>query len=146
MAGGRRTAAIVAAQYFRQIPCITTVYAGSSESRALLRISERGVSKAVLVKLSKNEILKISEENNISPQTFTKNYVIAAEGKNRKNAQAVCIFLATYWNTEHARPPDDRKLRELKPDPYWITVDGQHLLPKPGVWKYPPIPLNLIYA
>jgi hypothetical protein len=146
MSGGRRTAAIVAAQYFRQVPCITTVYAGSSESRALLRISERGTSKAVLVKLSKKEVLKISEENNISPQTFTKNYVIATEGQNRKNAQSVCIFLATYWNTDHARPPDDRKLRELKPDPYWITVDGQHLLPKPGIWKYPPIPLNLIYA
>jgi hypothetical protein len=47
--GGRRTAAIVAAQYLKKIPCITTVYVGSSESRALIRISERGVSKLLLM-------------------------------------------------------------------------------------------------
>ena len=34
MVGGRRTAAIVAAQYLKRIPCISTVYVGSSESRA----------------------------------------------------------------------------------------------------------------
>ena len=38
MAGGRRTAAIVAAQYMKKIPGITTVYAGSSETRSLIRI------------------------------------------------------------------------------------------------------------
>lgn len=42
MAGGRRTAAVVASQYLKRIQCITTVYAGSSETRALIRISERG--------------------------------------------------------------------------------------------------------
>ena len=47
MVGGRRTAAIVAAQYFKRIKCITTVYVGSSESRALIRISERGTSRMV---------------------------------------------------------------------------------------------------
>ena len=56
MVGGRRTAAIVAAQYLKRLSCITTVYAGSSESRALIRISERGVSKAILMKLKSDEI------------------------------------------------------------------------------------------
>jgi hypothetical protein len=25
-------------------------------------------------------------------------------------------------------------------------VGAQHVLPKPGVWKYPPLPLNFIYS
>jgi len=139
--GGRRTAASVAAQYLKSISCISTVYAGSSESRALMRISERGVSKAVLMKFSEEEICQIAETCQILPRTFKKNYVIAHTRK-----KSICIFQATYEYTNQARPPDDGKLRELKPDLNWLSVGGQHLLPKPGVWKHPPLPLNLIYT
>ena len=141
MVGGRRTAAIVAAQYLRNIPCITTVYAGSSESRALIRISERGVSKAILMKFNEEEVRQMAIENKLQPRTFTKNYVVAKERKH-----SICVFQATYAYTDYSRPPDDGKLRELKPDLNWLTVGGQHLLPKPGVWKYPPLPLNFIYT
>lgn len=146
MVGGRRTAAIVAAQYIKQLGCISTVYAGSSESRSLIRISERGVSKAILIKFSKEEVDQIAASNNISPRAFSKNYVIAYEDKNKHNKEAVCLFQATYAYTDHARPPDDGKLREINPDPYWLIVGSQHVLPKPGVWKYPPIPMNVIYS
>ncbi len=145
MVGGRRTAAIVAAQYIKRLGCLSTVYAGSSESRSLIRISERGVSKAILVKFSKEEVDQVSEVNRISPRVFTNNYVIAHEIKN-KQKESVCIFQATYAHTDHARPPDDGKLREINPDPYWLTVGAQHILPKPGVWKYAPIPVNVIYS
>ena len=141
MAGGRRTAAIVAAQYLKRIPCISTVYAGSSESRALYRISERGVSKAALMRFSNDEIRHIAESQQMAPRTFKKNYVIAKKGKTN-----VCIFQATYAYTDHSRPPDDGKLRDIKPDLNWLAVGEQHILPKPGVWKYPPIPLNVIYS
>ena len=141
MAGGRRTAAIVAAQYLKRIPCITTVYAGSSGSRALIRISERGVSKAILMKFTENETNQIAGANNISPITFKKNYVVARDRKDN-----ICIFQVVYYLTNHAKPPDDGKLRELKFDLYWQTVDGQYILPKPGVWKYPPLPHNIIYT
>lgn len=145
MVGGRRTAAIVAAQYVKRLGCLSTVYAGSSESRSLIRISERGVSKAILVKFSKEEVDQVSEVNKISPRVFTNNYVVAHEMK-KKQKESVCIFQATYAYTDHARPPDDGKLREINPDPYWLTVGAQHILPKPGVWKYAPIPVNVIYA
>ena len=79
MAGGRRTAAIVASQYMKRIPGITTVYAGSSESRSLLRISERGVSKAVLMKFTFKELEQILENNNLSPHIFKKYYMVARE-------------------------------------------------------------------
>ncbi len=141
MAGGRRTAAIVAAQYMKRIPCISTIYAGSSESRALLRISERGPSRSVLMKFTATEMEKIAEENNMAPQTFKKNYVVA-----RENKSGICIFQATYSPTDQSRFPDDGKLRDLKPDLSWLTIGGQHILPKPGVWKRPPIPLNIIYS
>lgn len=141
MVGGRRTAAIVAAQYLKRLSCITTVYAGSSESRALIRISERGVSKAILMKLKSDEIDQIAEANNITPQSFKNNYLVAREKK-----AGICIFQATYSYTNHSRPPDDGKLREIKPDLNWLTVGGQHIIPKPGVWKYPPLPTNVIYT
>lgn len=141
MAGGRRTAAIVAAQYLKRIPCISTVYASSSESRALIRISERGVSKAVLMKLSVDDMTQIAAESKMTLRTFKKNYLVENVGK-----KGICLFQATYAYTDHSRRPDDGKLREIKPDLNWLSVDGQHILPKPGVWKYPPLPINLIYT
>jgi hypothetical protein len=141
MVGGRRTAAIVAAQYFKRMPCITTVYAGSSESRALIRISERGTSRSVLMQFSEGEMAEIAAAGNISLLKFKKNYLVGRIGNN-----GVCIFQTTYAYTNQARPPDDGKLRDLKPDLYWLSVGGQHILPKPRVWKYPPLPLNVIYS
>jgi hypothetical protein len=141
MSGGRRSAAIVAAQYLKRIPCISTIYAGSSESRALFRISERGVSKATLLLLGKNEVEQICQEHKLSPQSFQRKYVV-----EKKEETFVCIFQTTYAWTTHARFPDDGKLRDLNPDPYWMTVGSQHILPKPGIRKSPPLPFNLIYS
>ncbi len=141
MVGGRRTAAIVAAQYLKRIPGISTVYVGSSESRALTRICERGVSKSVLMKRSIKELDEIAEAHRLSPRSFKKNYVVA-----REKRCGVCIFQASYARTYHAREPEDGKLREVKSDLHWLTVGEQHILPKPGVLKYPPLPLNVIYT
>ncbi len=141
MVGGRRTAAIVAAQYLRRIPCICTIYAGSSESRAVIRICERGVSKTVLIKLTAEESAQIADANSMGVRSFRKNYVVAHH--HREN---ICLFQVTYFPTEQARPPDDGKLRELKPEMNWLTVGRQQILPRPGVWRYPPFALNVIYS
>ena len=141
MVGGRRTAAIVAAQYLKSIPCIATIYVGSSESRSLIRISERGTTKLVLMKFSEKEISQIAGENDLTVTSFKKNYMVAKD-----KSDGIFIFQTTYTYTNHARPPDDGKLRELKPDLYWLTIGGQHILPKPGVWKYPPVKSNIIYT
>ena len=141
MAGGRRTAAIVAAQYMKKIPGITTVYVGSSEARSLIRISERGLSKAVLMRFPAEDINQLLENNGLTPRSFKKNYVV-----DRLDKDSVCIFQATYAQTYHSRPPEDGKLQEIKPDVNWLTVGEQHIMPKPGVWKYPPLPINIIYT
>lgn len=141
MVGGRRTAACVAAQYFRRIPCITSVYAGSSETRALIRLSEQGVSKTVLMRLSPQELDHLAEVSDMYQRTFRKNYVLDSEEEG-----SVCIFQVSYSRTEQSRPPEDGKLRELKPDLYWLTVHTQQFLPLPGVWQHPPLPFNVIYS
>ncbi|MFP4532943.1 MAG: hypothetical protein ACLFNS_09700 [Desulfobacterales bacterium] len=141
MVGGRRTAAIVAAQFLRRIPCISTVYVSSSESRTLLRYSERGVTKIVLIKLSQKEMSRIAEANKMTIMEFKENYLITREGKNW-----VFLFQVTYSYTSHAIPPDTGKLRELKLESYWLTVGSQQILPRPHVWFYPPLYYNLIYS
>lgn len=141
MAGGRRTAAIVAAQYLKQVRGITTVYASSSESRALFRVSERGVAKFVLTNLDREALEAIATENGFSLQKVTKNFVVA-----RQKRDYVCVLQVTYQWTSQARPPEDGKLREIKPDLNWLTVGEQHIIPKPNVWKYAPMPVNLIYT
>jgi hypothetical protein len=141
MAGGRRTAAIVAAQYLRRLNCITTVYAGSSESRALLKISETGVSKFVLMNFEIEDLNRIASNNNMAIKSFRKNYLISANKK-----EGVCLFQVSYSTSASARPPEDGKLRELKPDLSWLRVGSQQLIPKPGVWRHPPLPINLIYT
>ena len=93
------------------------------------------------MKFTNEEMDQIAEDNNLVPRTFKKNYVVA-----RQKTDGICIFQATYAFTNHARPPDDGKLREIKPDLNWLTVGGQHILPKPGVWKYSPLSMNLIYT
>jgi len=84
---------------------------------------------------------QIAEAGNLSVRSFKKNYLVAREGKS-----GICIFQAIYDYTDPARPPDDKKLREIKPDLYWLTVGGQQILPKPGIVKHPPLPVNLIYS
>ena len=141
MSGGRRTAAIVAAQYFRQFDGITTIYVSSSESRNLLRIDEKGVSKAVLVKLSTEKIKELAEVAGITQNSFTKNYVVA-----RHRRSYVCILNVRYDYTIHAVPPEGGRLRELKVDANWLTVSEEHILPKPSVLHHAPIPCKMIYS
>jgi hypothetical protein len=141
MAGGRRTAAIVSAQYFKRLDYLSTIYAGSSESRCLFKLSHGAVSKTILMELSEDDINQLCETNHISRRSFSKNYLIDRYGKS-----GVGIFQTIYSPTVHSCPPEDGRPRELNPDVFWITVDSQYLLPCPDVWRYPPLSYNVIYS
>jgi hypothetical protein len=141
IAGGRRTAAVVASQFLRKLPFISTIYASSSESRALLRFSENGISNAVIMNISNEQIKNIAEQNKITIKKFKENYMIAKIDK-----EYICIFVTIYDFTEHSRPPYDGKLRELKSDLNWLTVSKQLILPKTGKLDIAPLPANLIYS
>lgn len=141
MVGGRRTAAVVAAQYLKRLSCISTIYVASSESRALIRITERGVSKCVLIRLSDGEMTQLAETSHISPSRLKKYYMMAYESKG-----GVFVFNTAYARTSHGLPPESGKLRDLAPEPFWLTVCYQQILPRPGARDWSPIPCNLIYA
>ncbi len=141
MSGGRRTAAIVAAQYFRQLDGITTIYVSSSESRNLLKIDERGISKSILVKLSVERVRDLAKLAGITQNSFTKNYVIARQGRSY-----ICILNVRYDYTVHAQPSEGGRLRDLKADANWLTVSQEHILPKPSVVHRGPIPYKMVYV
>lgn len=141
LAGGRRTAAIVAAQYFSNFKGIATVYVSSSESRSLIRIDERGVSKSVLIKLEEPDIRKLMDITGMNQATFSKNYVIARQRKNY-----ISMFNVKYDRTPHALLSEGGRLRELKPDSNWLTVSEEQILPRPSVISHPPIPYKMVYS
>ena len=93
------------------------------------------------MRFTNEEIRQLAEAQKMPLRSFRKNYVIADKGRHN-----ICIFQASYAYTTYSRPPEDNKLREINPDVNWLTVGAEHLLPKPGVKKYPPINLNLIYT
>ena len=138
--GGRRTAAVVAAQFLKKMEFISTVYVASSESRCLTRLSERGVSKFVLMRLPLEEIAMLAEENHMEINTFAKRFLVEFQDNF-----GVCILHVAYQNTAPSKPPEDGKLRRLNPDYQWLTVSNQLLLPLPGNPEVYPIPYSTIY-
>ena len=140
MAGGRRTAASVAAQYLKRLNSISTVYVSSSESRCVLRFSERGISRYTLVRFTLSEMMEIAEENSMNLDTFTKSYVIDYEEKD-----GVCILRVDYDHTQPAKPPADGKIRAIKAEGAWTTISGQFVMPTSGAWKYPLLKVNVVY-
>ena len=139
--GGRRTAAMVAAQFLRQVIGISTIYVTSSESRVCYRFSERGISKYILVKLTKADLQNIAEIQGLKLDTIKRDYLVAEEGNI-----GIAVFQATYNYTSHARLPEDGKLRELNLEYSWLTVTSQSILPRPGVWAKSPLPFKFIYT
>ncbi len=142
LVGGRRTAAVLAARYLERFDFISTVYVASSEARSLTRISEQGVSKYALIRVSDADIKELSQEANMSTKAFSEAYLI---DKNEKYG-GVGIFLVSYKRNEHSLPPPDGKLRDLNPDFRWLTVDLQLLVPPPSNGDIRPVAFPRVYG
>jgi len=91
--------------------------------------------------MTEENINETAADNGLSSDDFHDNYIVVPE-----NQGGICLFRAIYSRTDPSRPPDDGKLRELKPDLFWRSVFGQHILPKPGNWDYAPLQHNIIYS
>ena len=139
--GGRRTAAVVAAQFLKKMEFVSTVYVASTESRTLTRLSERGVSRYVLVKLPTDEVSRLASENRMKFDNFVERFLIDIQ-----DDFGVGVFQVVYRNTIHSKPPEDGKLRELRPDFQWLTVSDQLLVPLPGHNDIYPVPYSTIYT
>ncbi|VAX21269.1 hypothetical protein MNBD_NITROSPINAE01-1301 [hydrothermal vent metagenome] len=137
---GRRTAAMLAAQFLRQASkSLSTVFVSSSESRTITTISENGASKGALIQLDKNAIKAIEEHPNGDPQ-FRKKFLI-----HETADYGVAKFLVVYAANEHSKPPADGKLRELKADVQWQRIRKQLLIPISKYSATRPIRYQIIY-
>jgi hypothetical protein len=139
--GGRRTAAVVAAQFLKKMDFISTVYVASSESRTLTRISERGTTRFVLVRLPIEEISRLAADNRMEFDNFVKRFLVDLQDEH-----GVGVFQVVYRNTVHSKPPEDGKLRKLRPDYQWLTVSDQLLIPLRSHHDVYPIPYSTIYT
>ncbi len=139
--GGRRTAAVVAAQMLKKMPFISTVYVSSAESRALTRISERGVSRYVLIKITNHEIKRLAQEHDIPYHKIVEQYLI-----DKDDEHGVGIFHVVYRNSDYSKPPADGKIRRLWPDYQWLSVNDQLLMPLPDYVEAHPLRYHTIYS
>jgi hypothetical protein len=122
--GGRRTAAVVAAQFLKQMNFISTIYVSSSENRTLTRLSERGVTKYILVRIPTADVAALARQAGISEERFMELFTIDTDGDC-----GVGILQVVYRNTIFSKPPEDGKLRKLRTDYQWLTVGEQLLFP-----------------
>ncbi len=138
--GGRRTAALIAAQLLRKLDLISTIYVSSSESRSMIKYSERGVSKYFLIQLTNNQIRALAERENMDIETFKVSYLYPAID------YYVGISEVSYKHTSHSEPPEDGKIRKLKPAYNWLRLTDEFLHPKPDSIQLRPINYNWIYT
>lgn len=138
--GGRRTAGLIAAQLLRQLNCITTTFVSSSESRTLYRYSERGISKFFLIQLTREQVDALAQRENVEPD-FLETCYLHPEGKN-----FLAVLEAPYTHTRHSMPPEDGRLRKLRPAYNWLRLNQELLHPKLDALSANPIPYSWVYA
>jgi len=138
--GGRRTAGLIAAQLLRKLSFISTVFVSSSESRSMVKYSERGVSKFFLIQLTEKQINALAQRENMAPASFKASYLYPADGYH------VGISEAVYSYTPYSKPPEDGKLRKLKPAYNWLKIRDEFLHPKTDSPNLRPINYNWVYT
>lgn len=138
--GGRRTAALIAAQLLRKLDFISTVFVSSSESRCMIKYSERGVSKFFLIQLFEKQIKALAEKENMDAEAFKAFYLFPAGEFHVGIAEAV------YDYTVHSKPPESGKLRKARSALNWLRFADEHLHPNGSALDLPPINYSWIYA
>ena len=138
--GGRRTAGLIAAQLLRKLSFISTVFVSSSESRSMVKYSERGVSKFFLIQLTEKQITALAQREEMAPAPFKASYLYPADGYH------VGISEAVYSYTPYSKPPEDGKLRKLKPAYNWLKIRDEFLHPKTDSPNLRPINYNWVYT
>jgi len=138
--GGRRTAALIAAQLLKKLDLISTVFVSSSESRTMVKYSERGVSKFFLIKFTHADISGIAEQKGLTPEEFKSSYLYPAKN------YFVGISEAVYDYTPYSKPPEDGKIRKLRPAYNWLSLTDEFLHPKPDLPGMRPVNYDWVYS
>jgi len=138
--GGRRTAGLIAAQLLRTQDFISTVFMSSSESRAMYKYSERGVSKFFLIQLTKKQVNALANKEGMESGDFVSTYLYPAGNYH------IGISEASYSHTKYSIPPEDGKLRKLWPAYNWLKLRDELLHPKVDALDAKPIYYNWVYT
>jgi hypothetical protein len=138
--GGRRTAALIAAQLLRRMDFISTIFVSSSESRSMVKYSERGVSKFFLIQLNEKQLTALAQKEGMEVEAFKASYLYPADG------YWVGISEAVYGYTDFSKPPEDGKLRRPKPAYNWLKLQDEFLHPRGGFLSLRPINYDWIYT
>ena len=138
--GGRRTAGLIAAQLLKRLDFITTVFVSSSESRSMVKYSERGVSKFFLIQLTDKQMTALAQREDMDAETFKSSYLYPADGFH------VGISEAVYDYTVHSKPPEDGKLRKPQPAYNWLKLRDEFLHPRDNSFNLRPINYNWVYT
>jgi len=138
--GGRRTAGLIAAELLRRQDAISTVYVSSSESRAMYKYSEHGVSKFFLIQFTRKQIEELSQKEGIKADDLINTHLYPA------GRQFVGVFEAVYTLTPHSMPPEDGRLRRLKPAYNWLKLADELLHPKTEDQTARPVGYQWIYT
>lgn len=94
----------------------------------------------MLIKVPKSDIELITKEQQISPEKFKEHFLV-----DLQDADEVGILHVVYSNSIYSKPPDDGKLRKLRPDYQWLNVRNQLLIPIDSPETYP-VPYRTIYT
>lgn len=137
--GGRRTAGLIAAQLLRRLDFISTIFVSSSESRSMVKYSERGVSKFFLIQLDEKQLTALAQREGMEFETFKDSYLYPADGF------WVGISEAVYGYTEYSKPPEDGRLRHPRPAYNWLRLQDEFLHPRNGFLTLRPINYSWIY-
>jgi hypothetical protein len=138
--GGRRTAGLIAAQLLSSQTSIGTVFISSAQSRSMYKYSERGFSKFFLIQLSQKQIEALAQRERIDAEVLKSTYLYPA------GDFFVGIAEASYGRTVHSKPPDDGKLRRLKPAYNWLKLRDEFLHPNVSSLTAGPISYKWVYA
>lgn len=138
--GGRRTAGLIAAQLLSSQNYIGTVFVSSAESRSMYKYSERGFSKFFLIQLTQKQTEALAQTERMAPEVLISTYLYPA------GDFFVGIAEASYGRTVHSKPPDDGKLRRLKPAYNWLKLRDEFLHPNASSLSAAPISYKWVYA
>ncbi|MBW1788137.1 MAG: hypothetical protein JRK53_16185 [Deltaproteobacteria bacterium] len=138
--GGRRTAGLIAAELLRRQDAISTVYVSSSESRAMYKYSEHGVSKFFLIQFTRKQIEELAQKEEMKAGDLINTHLYPA------GRQFVGVFEAVYTLTPHSMPPEDGRLRRLKPAYNWLKLADELLHPKTEDQTARPVGYQWIYT
>ena len=137
--GGRRTAGLIAAQLLRKLDSIATVFVSSSESRSMIKYSERGVSKFFLIQLTDKQIFALAQREEMEVETCKSSYLFPAVD------YYVGISEAFYGHTSFSNPSEDGKMKKLRPAYNWLKIRDEFLHPKNNSLNLRPISYNWVY-